>query len=203
MTEIFNYAGFAVGLIGAVLTIYYARRANAISEARRRLGWSDLVAASDDLADRITNELGRSPAAILTPGLRGATISNLLARDLPGDPPTFVGISIWISPNEPAVQINERQYFKIDTEKWHVYVPRAVLDIPRDEDILIVDDFAMSGDFQIKFKGELVKRGFSAGKIHSVAVAVTKVAIANHKAPDYYWFVTDADEFYFPWGKAR
>jgi len=69
-------------------------------------------------------------------------------------------------------------------------------------DILIVDDFVMSGDFLEALKKQLVEAGVVASRIRSASIAVTRVAIRNHKAPDYYWWTADDDDFYFPWGKA-
>jgi hypothetical protein len=61
----------------------------------------------------------------------------------------------------------------------------------------------MSGDFLEKLRTRLVEEGVDPARIKSASIAVTKVAIKNKKAPDYYWWEAADDDFYFPWGKAR
>jgi hypoxanthine phosphoribosyltransferase len=69
--------------------------------------------------------------------------------------------------------------------------------------ILIVDDFVMSGDFLSALKRVLKDAGVSMERVRTASIATTKVAVRNHKGPDYYWWLADDDEFFFPWGKAR
>jgi hypothetical protein len=61
----------------------------------------------------------------------------------------------------------------------------------------------MSGDFLDSLKQVLVDSGVSNDRIRSVSIATTKIAVKNHKAPDYFWWHAEDDDFFFPWGKAR
>ncbi|OKH81353.1 hypothetical protein EB75_17110 [Mycobacterium sp. ST-F2] len=61
----------------------------------------------------------------------------------------------------------------------------------------------MSGDFLDSLIEALLRLDVKPDRIRSAAIAATKVAVKNHKAPDYYWWLAEDDDFYFPWGKAR
>lgn len=190
--------GLLVGLIGVLMTIYYARKAEELNRKRKRLEWPDIQAAANDLGQRIKRDF--SPAVIVTPGLTGATFSNLLSEEFSGQPPVFVGTRTW--KESPYSAIPDHGVFAIETTKWFVTIPDAIFEYC-DGTVLIVDDFVMSGDFLEILKGKLIASGFRPNQIKSTSIAVTKVAIKNHKSPDYYWWVADDDDFFFPWGKAR
>ncbi|MET8364781.1 hypothetical protein ABZU53_14600 [Micromonospora sp. NPDC005194] len=102
--------GFITGVVGLVLTVYYARKAEELNLMRKRLEWPDLQAAANDLGRRIKTEF--PPTAIIAPGV-------------------------------------------------------------------------------------------AADRIRAASVAVTRVACRNHKSPEYYWWLANSDDFFFPWGKAR
>jgi hypoxanthine phosphoribosyltransferase len=136
MDVVLGIAGFAVGLVGIVLTIYYARRSERFNMLRKRLEWPDLQAAANDLAHRIKRDF--VPVAIVTPGLRGATFANLLAAEFVDQPPVYVGVSTWKedAPNKPMLGDS----FQIDTKKWYVEIPKAISRYTHGT-ILVVDDF--------------------------------------------------------------
>ena len=165
---------------------------------RKRLEWADVQAAATDVARRITRDC--TPVALITPGLTGATFANLLVEGLPGQPPVFVGTSTWKDATHGTVVAGDS--FEFETNKWLVTVPRAPL-LYAGGTLLIVDAFVMSGDFLEKLRTRLVEEGVDPARIKSASIAVTKVAIKNKKAPDYYWWEAADDDFYFPWGKAR
>lgn len=190
--------GLFVGVIGIILTTYYARKAQELNRKRKRLEWPDIQVAANDLGQRIKKDF--APAAILTPGLTGATFANLLVEEFTDQPPVFVGTRTW--KESPYATIPDAGVFCIETKKWIVTIPEAIVKYSNGK-LLIVDDFVMSGDFLETLKGKLIESGYSPEQLRSAAIAVTKVAIRNHKSADYYWWVADDDDFFFPWGKAR
>ena len=195
----FGAVGVVVGIAGVVLTVHYARRSEAFNKLRKRLEWADLLAASNDLGKRLKSA-GFQPDIIVTPGLRGATFSNLLISEFNKEPIVYVGISTW--KDGQAVRPENDADISINTKKWSVSIPGAVKDITTGN-ILIVDDFVMSGDFLDSLIEALLRLDVKPDRIRSAAIAATKVAVKNHKAPAYYWWLAEDDDFYFPWGKAR
>ncbi|NAS24597.1 hypothetical protein GT755_23265 [Herbidospora sp. NEAU-GS84] len=198
MNEALGIFGVVTGIAGIALTIYYARKAERLNKMRKRLEWADIQTAASDLGQQIKRDI--SPVAVVTPGLPGATFANLISSDFAMQPPVYVGNRTW--KDDPHNFVPTADSFVFDTKKWIVTIPKAVT---RHENgvILIIDDFVMSGDFLDSLCSTLVQAGVPRERIRSAAITVTKVAIKNHKAPDYYWWIADNDEFFFPWGKAR
>ena len=73
----------------------------------------------------------------------------------------------------------------------------------KDGSIFVIDDFVMSGDFLTTLRERLVDSGSAVERIRTASAAVTRVALRNHEAPEYYWWLADSDDFYFPWGRAK
>jgi hypoxanthine phosphoribosyltransferase len=188
----------ATTVIGLVLTVYYGRKSAQLELARKKLDWADLQSCANDLGSAIKKSF--SPDVILTPGLRGATFANLLINEFDKELPVFVGITSW---KEKTGAISTcSNYLLIETNKWYVHIPQCVLGY-KGKNILIVDDFAMSGDFLERVRTLFVSEGFEEAAVKTACIATTKVAVHNHKAPNYFWMETTDDNFYFPWGKAK
>ena len=141
-----------------------------------------------------------TPDLLLTPGLSGATFANLLLYEFNREIPVFVGVRSWKLGTGAFSCCGK--FLVIETTKWYVHIPDCILDY-KDKKILVVDDFAMSGDFLESIKRLLVSNGFEAGNIKTATMVATKVAIHNRKAPDFFWMQTPDDSFFFPWGRAR
>lgn len=186
------------GMLGVVLTVYYENKAKKAERLNKSLDWSELQAGTTDLCKKIRNEF--QPEVILTPNLRGGIISHLIIDHFDKHIPVFVGQIFWkrLNGSIPTVP----NHFVIQTGKWQLYIPESVIHF-KESRLLIVDDFAMSGDTVASVKQVLVDNGYNADLIKTVSLVTTKVAIQNSKATDYYWKVSENDDFYFPWGKAR
>jgi hypoxanthine phosphoribosyltransferase len=198
MPDVVTAAGVLLGALGVGATVYYARKANVANRSKRRLDWVDIQTAANDLGRKIKNDF--TPTVIVTPGLTGATFANLLSSEFTGQPPVYVGIRVW--KGETSYDVLGDDVFAIETKKWNVYIPKAPARYP-DGEILIIDDFVMSGDFLEELRKRLIEGGVPPGRVRSASIVATRVAIRNHKAPDYHWWIADDDDFYFPWGKAR
>lgn len=93
-------------------------------------------------------------------------------------------------------------YIALKTTKWNVFLPKSLENNPNAK-ILIIDDFVMSGDFLVTLTKKLKDLGYSEENMYSCCVATTQVAIKAEKNANYHWNIIDADNSYFPWGKAR
>lgn len=70
--------------------------------------------------------------------------------------------------------------------------------------LLIVDDFAMSGEYLEKLKECLIHElGFQPSKIRTLCLATTQVAVNNNTAPNYSWRISDSAIVYLPWGRPQ
>lgn len=185
-------------VVGLVLTIYYNHKSARLEIARKKIGWADLQSCANDLGSEIKKSF--QPDVMFTPGLRGATFANLLVEEFEKDMPVLVGVTSWKT--KPGAVSACPTFLSIATNKWYIHIPECLMSFKGCR-VLIVDDFAMSGDFLEQVKKLLISHGFEDKNIKTVCMATTKVAEHNHKAPDYSWMQVADDDFYFPWGKAK
>jgi hypoxanthine phosphoribosyltransferase len=185
-------------VVGLLFTIYYGRKSSHLEADRKKIEWADIQSCANDLGAEIKRSF--SPDAILTPGLRGATFTNLLAEKFGGAVPVLVGVESWKA--DVGAFSTLPSFITIETSKWYVHIPGCLLDF-KERNLLIIDDFAMSGDFLERLKNLLISNGFAPGNIKTACIAATNVAVHSNKGPDYSWMKTPDDSFYFPWGKAK
>jgi hypoxanthine phosphoribosyltransferase len=206
---VIGVAGTLVGVIGVILTIYYAKKAVRSQEQvkrleglRKRLDWTEIQTAASDLAQSLTAK-GVMPSAFVTPGLNGATFANLLRDALGSSAPVYVGVSHW-KEDDPKdgtlIEEDAAAYVSLETSKWRVFLPRVPSAVAGGT-VLLVDDLVMSGDFLVSARAQLLKSGIS--NVTTAAIVTTEVASRGKKAPEHSWLTTNETEFYFPWGRSR
>ena len=197
--DIFNII-FGISTIIALLsTIYYGHKSSKLEKQRKKLDWTDLQSCANDMGKQLKKS-GFKPDILFTPGLRGATFANLIQNEISEKTPVYVGLSYW-KETIPVCESKEG-YILLETNKWYVLIPKLLLS-QKDKKILIIDDYVMSGDFLQSMIKILTDSGLDKNNIQSMAVATTKIAIENHKEPNYFWWTTIDSNFYFPWGKAK
>ena len=190
-----------ISVISFGTTIYYGRKSSNLEKQRKKIDWTDIQACANDLGKDLKKTKFK-PDIIFTPGLRGATFVNLLQNEISKEIPVFVGISFWKENNKNFDLNLYEDFYTIETSKWFVLIPKILIS-QKKQKILIVDDYTMSGDFLQIITNLLVDNGIDKKNIKSMTIATTKVAIENHKEPDYFWMTTSDSNFYFPWGKAK
>lgn len=198
VSEIMSWLFGIIGVVGVGLTIYYESKSRKLEKLNKSLSWAELQAGTHDLCKQFRGNF--KPEVILTPNLRGGIISHLVMDNYDYHIPVFVGQIFWRKLGGEITRIPN--HFEIETGKWILYIPEALLEF-KDKRLLIVDDFAMSGDTLANVKQLLISKGFNPELIKTVSLVTTKVAIQNNKAADYYWKASEDDSFFFPWGKAR
>jgi hypoxanthine phosphoribosyltransferase len=156
------------------------------------LGITTLV----DLA-RSVDRSGFMPDYILAISERGAMVGNLVARELRKQIPI---VTVAYLDKHEATSIPG--YITLEGTKATTFVP-AGLKALNTSKILLLDDFVMSGDGLERVRNWLLADGFANDNIRSGAVVTTRLAIANHKGPDFYAKETKDFDFWFPWGRAK
>lgn len=182
---------------GVIATFYYGIKSTRLERQKKQLDYADLQTCANDLGMKIQKVV--QPQVCFTPGLNGATFANLLVAEFRDWVPVFVGNTFPIDARSDHPVAGT--ICQISTSRWRVHIPEELLEYT-DCSILIIDDFAFSGDFLLRLKNFLLESGFQEDKVRSVCVATTKVAERSGKAPDFYWRLADNDDFYFPWGRA-
>lgn len=211
-----NFLGFIIGalgtvfgIVGVILTIYYAKKAvlsqgkiKRLEGLRKRLDWTEIQTAASDIAQNLMAD-GVTPTAFVSPGLNGATFANLLRDALGTSAPVYVGVSHWKdddSKETSQIVENAAAYISLETSKWRVFLPCVPASVASGT-VLLVDDLVMSGDFLVAARGALMNSGIA--NVMTAAIVTTGVASRGNKAPDYSWLTTNETEFYFPWGRSR
>ncbi|WP_409344265.1 phosphoribosyltransferase family protein [Paenibacillus sp. MBLB4367] len=196
---IMNWFFGIVGVVGAVASYNSEHKRKKEEKMRKTLTWAELQAGTNDICKELRRKQFEFDV-ILTPNLRGGIISELIKDHFDRHIPVFVGQIFWREMDGDIPVIPE--HFPIETGKWMLYLPDAVANF-KDSRLLIVDDFAMSGDTVFNIKKELVARGFQPKNIGTFSLITTPIAKANNKAPDFHWRTSEDNSFYFPWGKAK
>lgn len=196
VSELIGIAGTAAGVWGVILTI----NSNKKNKKLKAVTWSDIHSATKFFWKNLKKQ-NFKPDFIISPGPKGGIIAQLIEDFYDDEIPILSG---FLERKKPK-SINVENDLIISTSKWNVHMPISLNTFEKKDEIklLIVDDFAMSGDFLYSFKDKLVELGYLEENIFSCVVAVTKVALDANKRPSYYWKIVDDKEFYFPWGKAE
>ncbi len=185
-------------IIGTILTIAYGQKSARLERESKSITWTDVQSAANDLASDVRGDF--IPELIFAPGARGGILAHMMAQELGPNTPVFIGFCEWKGSRAPSVSMPSYQVF--DTNKWRVHMPGGMFS-DQSKRVLIVDDFAASGDAMEKIRDAFVTDGFALERIKLAAIVTTKVAINNKKAPNYYWRKADSIDFYFPWGRAK
>ena len=199
--DVINYIFGAVTIISVFITIYYGRKSIRLEKEKNKIDWADLQLAVKSLSRELVLRKF-IPDIIITPGLRGATLANLLEQEFTykKNIPVFVGITL--SKNTNNINEYSKEYVKLETSKWVVLIPCCIFSMSGKK-ILILDDYVMTGDFLQNMIDSIVKSGINKQNIKSMALATTKTAIDSNKNPDFYWHITKDSKFLFPWGESK
>lgn len=189
-------AGVVGTLCFGTASLVQARKISRLEFQRVRFFWADLETAAREIAAAI-RKTGYQPDLIFSPSPRAATVAYLVMYQIGPELPLYIGIIE--STSGPSLRCEPINHTMIDTIKWHVYIPDAIVG-HNDKKLLIIDDLTMTGTTlgaMVKYFKEM---GFS--DIKTAAPVVTTGAVKGRTAPDYYWREIDQPDFYFPWGKA-
>ena len=214
-------AGFVVGIAGVVVGISqhyetkkYQEQAEKYRNRLRTVTWDELRMHSQDLRKKIEfrqpeiPETGQpkippfQPDIIFTPCRRGATVANLM-YGVDQNILLYVGIRVDNYRGTPKINhLQAHGWAVAQTAKYDHWIPDILLKDPyKSKNLLILDDFAMSGDSIDKIKSFFIENNFE-GKIVTATIICTTIAKSANKAPDHYSHLTEYDDFSFPWGKA-
>lgn len=198
---IIGIVGIIIGIAGVILAWHYGQKNIELYKKLRTVTWDELQMASRGLRKKIEREF--QPNVIFTPCKRGATIANLMF-DVDENIFLYVGTRMDRRGKRSASLPNdcEEGWGVVKTSKYYHYIPQILLNLNKNIKLLIIDDFAMTGDSLKGIVDLLKKEGFKEENIKTATIACTYSAYEGKHLPDFYWHKTEYKEFYFPWGKA-
>jgi len=183
-------------VLGFGLAIWQAMRVEQLNKRERDLDWPRFRNAAADLA-RAVDRSGFMPDFILSISDRGAIVGNLVARELRRQIPI-----ITVGYLDEAGSVSIPGFLALRGTKATSFLPEGLKDL-KDQRVLLLDDFVMSGDGLLRVKNQLLEYGFATDCIKSGSVVATKVSIANKKGPDFFAREARDFDFFFPWGRAK
>lgn len=145
------------------------------------------------------------PDVIYLPNIKSGIIAHFFLDYFSTYIPIIAGQSILKSkytPKNLLLVADKESLIFFETQKWYAYIPASILKY-KNMNLLIVDDFAISGDFMCKLIETLITNGFEESKIQTLCLATTEVALKSQTAPTYYWKCFSTTEIYMPWGKPQ
>lgn len=202
--NIIEFLGWAFGLIGCCTGVVGIVQSHKEAKKNRSINWEDIPIAVQSLAVKIRGDF--IPEVIFIPNEKGCIIAKMLKSYFEHHMPCIVGISIdkdvYKENATTTVENVNIHYHCFETTKWYAYIPNEILEY-KNKRLLIVDDFAMSGDYLFNLTDALLNMGFQKTNIRTMCLATTEIAINDKKAPDYYWRAVDKSVIYLPWGKPK
>jgi len=138
------------------------------------------------------------PDTILALSERGAMVAHLVARELRRQVPIITVAYL----SRPDDSLDIPGYEALRGTKNVVFLPERLVDL-RGRNLLLLDDFVMSGDGLNTIIAALLAQGLRRQDIRSGSVVATKLSIASKKGPDYYGREVRDFDFHFPWGRAE
>ena len=197
---IYGIGGILGTLSFGILSIYFYKKTLKLNAEKESITHEHLFKDSKKLKNNILKEF--EPDVLFTPCRRGATIANLMF-DVSENILLYVGIREDL--RKGKLKSKPKGYEVVPrTKKYKHYIPRGLLDEKKDANLLIIDDFADSGDSLKTIVDFLVNDNhFQRDKVKTATIVCTKTAIRNGKKSNFFIYDEMPPDFYFPWGKAR
>lgn len=177
------------------------QRREATEKALKSITWEDMQKASEKIARELIKTY--QPAVIYIPNIKSGIMLQFIRNYFKEFIPVIVGqtISKQFYTEDACKKIKGLEnYWYVDTQKWYTYIPNILLEY-KDQNILVLDNLSLSGNFLGVITGELIKHGISHNNIVTACVATTEAAIADRVAPEYYYkTLADPKIVYMPWG---
>lgn len=198
---VINLLSLSLAIFSSLYAIYCRHAVKETEKKSRTINWQDVSIAAKYLAQKIGEQ--HKPDIIYIPNIKSGILVHFIKDYFMEYIPIIVGQSIskkQFSEKSTTKILDKEQYLFFETKKWYSYIPNNMLDY-KDKKLLIIDDFAMSGDFLQVLKNTLINAGFQEKNIITMCIATTEVAIKSENAPTYYWKDFTTTDVYMPWGK--
>jgi hypoxanthine phosphoribosyltransferase len=191
-----NKLSILLTIFFGLLSAYYQMENKRLNKEKRRINWEDLMSLTRSLRQKIYRDY--KPQIFFSPCRRGATIANLMF--LPNENvPLYVGIREDTRVTH-KLNLDKKDFEVVSTGKYDHYIPNSLFE-KTDSKLLIIDDFAETGDSLSTIVKYLIGKGFDKDKIKTATVVCSQTAVNANKKPDFFSIEMPGD-FYFPWGKA-
>lgn len=185
--------------IGFGVFQYFQKRK--VEKALKAITWDDMQKASEKIARKLIKKY--QPAIIYIPNIKSGIMLQFIRNYFKEYIPVIVGQAIskeYFTEDDRYKIKGLENYWYVDTQKWYAYIPSILLEY-KNQNILILDNLSLTGNFLNTITDEIVKHGVSREHIVTACIATTEAAVADQMAPQYYYkTLTDSKTVYMPWG---
>lgn len=187
----------AISLMCAFFQSIQAKKAK---KALKSITWNDMQKASAQITRKLIKK--NPPAVIYIPNIKSGIMLQFIRNYFKQYIPVVVGHTITKEDFKQKDCNNIKKledYWYVDTQKWYAYIPKILLEY-KGQNILILDNVSLTGNFLESVTDELVRQGIPRKNIITACVATTEAAIRDKVAPNYYYRqLTDSKTVYMPW----
>lgn len=177
------------------------QKREAAEKALKSITWEDMRNASEKIARELIKTY--QPAVIYIPNIKSGIMLQFIRNYFKEYIPVIVGQAVskeYFSEDAHNKIKGLENYWYVDTQKWHAYIPNILLEY-KEQNILILDNLSLTGNFLNIITDELIQHGISREHIATACIATTEAAIADNVAPQYYYkTLKDSKTVYMPWG---
>ncbi|MCM1212488.1 MAG: hypothetical protein NC318_12900 [Blautia sp.] len=169
--------------------------------ALNSITWDDMRNASEKIAKKLIKTY--QPAVIYIPNIKSGIMLQFIRNYFKEYIPVIVGQAV--SKEYFLKDANSKirgidNYWYVNTKKWHTYIPNILLEY-KEQNILILDNLSLTGNFFSIITDKLVEEGIPRNHIATACIATTEAAIADNTAPQYYYkILANSKTVYMPWG---
>lgn len=170
-------------------------------KALKSITWEDMKKASEKIARKLIKTY--QPAVIYIPNIKSGIMLQFIRNYFKEYIPVIVGQAVskeYFAEDDCTRIKGLENYWYVDTQKWHAYIPTILFEY-QDQNILILDNLSLTGNFLNTITGEIIRHGVPPEHIVTACIATTEAAVADQMAPQYYYkILTDSKTVYLPWG---
>lgn len=196
MNIILSALSIVIGIAGFLYAVVAnKRRRKERLHRQQRFEWNHIYQGVRQICRDLLKSGFRPELLIGVPGA-GLIITELTVIELGDVLPVYI---IQQLPKSSIEDFPLASGASFNTEKWKYWIPSEILAL-KDKKVLVIDDYAPSGDTLTFLKKELIKQGFKKDNIRTAVLVAPESLRETNKAPDIIWFWVDSTHVYMPWG---
>ena len=187
-----------ISILGVAGTFYYGYKSLRLARTRTHFDWTQMRNAGRLLSNSITRRF--KPDMILAIQGGGGIFAHLILFEMGEEIP--LDIIKLLPKSDPTDRFSSDDFLLKHTTKWNYFIPKE-LGRCKHLKVLLVDDFAITGDSLSKLREALMELGFPRAHITTASAICSQAAIDAQNRPDFYWTKSQTVKVYLPWGPGQ
>ena len=187
-----------IGALGLGFGIYtYLKQRKERLHRQQRFEWNHIYQGVRQLCKWLKRDSFIPDFIVTVPGA-GGVLATLASIELGEQVPVYLCHQKSIGKDQEFIA--KRGEF-VETAKWVYRIPDEVVALTNKK-LILLDDYAQSGQTLKNIKDKLIESGFPKENIRSAALISVVGLKESNMSPDYTWFWVDSYDVHMPWGHA-